>query len=418
MTWKARDGYVIWIAMLVRFKHLSTRLATVLGLGLLCASVTACDTSDGESPEPEAHQGAAEDGARTPFDRGEDAAFEAAVEAQAAGWQHAFGQFLFRHETFDGNGRTCQTCHTKSSGALSPAQVEAAWADDPDGPLFRALDSDDGTGSSYDRLREDATVLVNIALPDGWTLVDDPAATTVTFRRGIPTIVNTAALDPVLMYDGRNASLQEQAHGAINGHAEPGRQPTEAELDAIAAFQQINRFFSNKKLRKWAQGKAPAPELPPGGTDAEIRGREWIVPSVEGVCGHCHGGTMLNETTEFLLAPLPPGTRFFTAFVSEFNNAGNPVHTFEVDNGDGTTTIFDSPDPGRAMITGDLADLNAFKIPSLWGAHNTAPYFHDNSAANFDELNVHYSEYFQAIGLDPLSAQDIEDIGAYLELLE
>ena len=408
---------VTWFAMLLHDDDLSTRLTTVLGLGLLSVSLYACDSPDGDFVEPETRQQADEDGAYAPFDGDSDAALVAAP-GEAATSQPKSGLFLFRHETFDGNGRTCQTCHTKSSGALSPAQVEAAWADDPDGPLFRALDSDDGTGASYNRLREDATVLVNIPLPDGWTLADDPTATTVTFQRGIPTIVNTAALDPVLMYDGRNATLQEQAHGAINAHAEPGRQPTDPELDAIAAFQQSNRFFSNKDLRKWAKGTKPAPELPPGTTDAEIRGREWMVPSVEGVCSHCHGGPMLNETTEFLLAPLPPGTRFFTAFVSEFNNAGNPVHTFEVDNGDGTTTIVETPDPGRAMITGDLADLNAFKIPSLWGAHNTAPYFHDNSAADFDELNAHYSEYFQVIGLPPLSEQDIEDIGAYLQLLQ
>lgn len=384
---------------------------------LLACTVPGCDGGDSDPAQPEALT--PDDGEGTPLDDGLDAEFEAAVNAQASKWTHAFGQFLFRHETFDGNGRTCQTCHTVQTGALSPAQVEAAWQQDPTGPLFRALDSDDGvSGTSYNRLRSDATVLVHIPLPDGWTLVDDPAATSVTFRRGIPTIVNTAALDPILMYDGRNSSLQEQAAGAINAHAEPGRQPTEAELDAIADFQRINRFFSNPTLRKWFQGKGPAPELPEAHTEEEIRGRAWIEPSEGGICGHCHGGPMLNETTEFLVLPFPPGTRFFSAFVSEFNTAGNPVYTFEVDNGDGTSTIVESPDPGRAMITGDLADLNTFKIPTLWGATETAPYFHDNSAADLHELGLHYSEYFQIVGVGALSEQDIADINAYLQLLK
>ena len=334
---------------------------------------------------------------------------------QAAGV--GFGRFLFDKETFDGNDRTCRTCHTKQTGALSPEQVQEAFADDPDGPLFRALDSDDGTGSSYDRLLADATVFVGVDLPDGWSLVDDPAATSVTLVRGIPTTNNTPALDPVLMADGRNASLQEQALGAVNAHAEPGRQPTAEELDAIAAFQQTNQFFSDNTLRKWARGTGPAPELPPGQTESEIRGREWFVPSVEGICGHCHAGPMLNETSEFLLLPDPPGTRFQSAFVSELNKAGNDLIAFEVDNGDGTSTIIETPDPGRALVTGDPAHVNLFKIPTLWGVADTAPYFHDNSAATLEDVAQHYSDYFDIIGLGPMTEQEQADVVAYMELL-
>jgi hypothetical protein len=30
------------------------------------------------------------------------------------------GRRLFTHETFGGNGRTCQTCHTEKTGTVSP----------------------------------------------------------------------------------------------------------------------------------------------------------------------------------------------------------------------------------------------------------------------------------------------------------
>jgi cytochrome c peroxidase len=337
------------------------------------------------------------------------------LEARA-GNGHANGKKLFEEETFDGNDRTCRTCHTQETGALSPAQVQAAFADDPDGPLFRSIDSDDGVGDDYTRLLERATVFVDIPLPAGWTLASDPSATTARFARAVPTTNNVPSLDTIFMADGRFLTLEEQALGAVHAHAEPGREPTFLELQAIADFQQTNKFFSSNALKHYANG-GPAPELPPGNTESEIRGREWFVPSVEGICGHCHAGPMLNETSEFLLAPAPPGSRFFTAFVSELNKGENPVQTFLVDNGDGTTTVIESPDPGRALVTGDPADANFFRIPTLWGAKDTAPYFHDNSAATLEELAQHYSDYFQIVGLPALTEQEQADIVAYSRLL-
>jgi mono/diheme cytochrome c family protein len=43
------------------------------------------------------------------------------------------------HETFDGNGRTCATCHAgaESFGA-SPQGIAALFASDPQDPLFIA----------------------------------------------------------------------------------------------------------------------------------------------------------------------------------------------------------------------------------------------------------------------------------------
>lgn len=326
------------------------------------------------------------------------------------------GKKLFNDETFDGNGRTCRTCHTSSTGALSPEQVQEAFDDDPNGPLFRSIDSDDGVGNDYTRLLSDATILIDIPLPAGWSLQDDPSATFARFARAVPTTNNVPSLDTLFMADGRFTTLEDQALGAVHAHAEPGREPTFAELAAIAEFQQTNKFFSNNALKHYANG-GPAPELPPGNTEEEIRGRTWFVPSVEGVCGHCHAGPMLNETSEFLLAPFPPGTRFFTAFVSEFNNAGNEVQTFVVDNGDGTTAVVESPDPGLALVTGNPLDANFFRIPTVWGSKDTAPYFHDNSAADLQALMDHYSDYFVVVGLDPLTEQDKTDIIAYMQLL-
>jgi len=54
---------------------------------------------------------------------------------------------------------------------------------------------------------------------------------------------------------------------------------------------------------------------------------------------------------------------------------------------------FFSTDPGRAVITGDPHDFEAFDMPSLRGIGNTAPYFHDNAAETLRDLVNIYSRF-------------------------
>ena len=338
-------------------------------------------------------------------------------------WLAAVGRRVFESREFDGNGRVCATCHLSDSGSLTPDDVEAAFQADPTDPIFRALDSDDGLGVTYDRLRTHATIRVNLPLPANVELAADPGATTVTVNRGISSTLNNPGIEPVLMQDGRNASLQEQADGAINAHAEPGRQPTNHELNAVAAFQQLRRsFYSSARLFRWALGRGPAPTLPAGHTASQIRGKRFFEATPEGLCSHCHGGSALNATNAFLLAPLPVGSRFISAAVSEFNTMGNPVLDFAFsDPADPAAppVLVSSPDPGRALITGRIEDVNAFRIPTLWGVARTAPYFHDNSAKTLEEMMAHYQAYFAAPPANIiLSNQDVADIIAYLKLLK
>lgn len=52
-----------------------------------------------------------------------------------------------------------------------------------------------------------------------------------------------------------------------------------------------------------------------------------------------------------------------------------------------------STDPGRAAITGDPADFEAFDMPPLRGIAATAPYFHDNSHATLRDVVDSYSRF-------------------------
>jgi cytochrome c peroxidase len=339
----------------------------------------------------------------------------------------ASGKRLFEQETFGGNGRTCLTCHSRETGTVSPAEAQERFRADPDDPLFRGDGSDDGNGYGVTRMLKDATVLIRIPLPDNVSLARDPSARSIVVRRGIPTTLNTPALDPVLMYDGREPDLIAQARSAIADHAQGTREPDLGELKQIAAFQQTFRFFSSYPLLRFAR-TGVAPRLPEGRTEAEKRGRRFFIdvpPAGDfktGLCAQCHSGPMLNATSQFIqVPPKKAGGRFQTVGVSEFNDAGNPVIDFVFKNPDGTTTLVSSPDPGRALITGNANDifenLNAFKIPSLWGVARTAPYFHDNSAKTLEDVMRHYARFFQAVSPIVLDEQDQQDAVAFMKLL-
>ena len=360
------------------------------------------------------------------------------------------GQRLFDHETFSGNGRTCSSCHSGNDGTIDPQEVAERLATNPSDPLFLHDGLDDFFGGTS-RIAAHATILIERELPEGVVMLDDPSATSVVFARGVPSTVNTPALDAALMYDMRDPDLRAQASGAIERHAQAAIPPTADQLAAIAEFQQTDkRFFSSKAMKSFAEGGA-APPLPVGHTASEKRGREffidapWNPPSKKGACALCHSGPMLNTANEFATIPTgaPPGWRAFDIGVSSRNLMNQPVRTFAVTDPCNTTLVVSSPDPG-IMIT-DVYNIpmlaqflppkntcilhpgffaNMFKTPQLHGVKHSAPYFHDNSAKTLEEVLEQYVFMFTSnLGFPItdsnilLTEQDIRDIIAFLRLL-
>ena len=343
------------------------------------------------------------------------------------------GKRLFESETFGGNGRTCRTCHSVTTGTVSPNDAEQLFKVHPQDPLFVADGSDDGNGNGTTRIRTHATILMRIPLPPSIKLGSDLSATHFTVRRGIPTTLNTPATDPVLMLDGRQPDLQSQALGAIRDHARATVTPTVGELDQIKAFQLTNEFFSSSEVRLFAAG-GPPPVLPRGNTESEKRGRRFFEDEIDfvdakhGLCAGCHSGPMLNQTNQFLqiILGVPRGTRFQNILVSELNVIGNPVQEFIFNRGTPNERRVFSPDIGRSAITGvsDVDDLTfsnfaAFKIPQLRGIRDTGPYFHDNSAKTLEDVMRHYATFFAIVTANDiiLTPQDQADVVAFMKLL-
>src|SRR4029077_6208938 len=176
--------------------------------------------------------------------------------------------------------------------------------------------------------------------------------------------LNTPALDPILMLDGRQPNLQAQALGAIKDHVNPQFLPTAVELDHIREFELTNEFFSSPEVRKFAEGGA-APGLPEGNTASEKRGRRFFEDEVDfvdpkhGLCAGCHAGPMLNQTNLFaqIVFGIPLGTRFQNIRTAQLNVAGNPLQEFIFNKGTVDERNVFSPDIGRSAITG-VTDLN------------------------------------------------------------
>lgn len=318
---------------------------------------------------------------------------------------YEYGKDLFFKETFGGNGRTCGTCHDpRNEFTVSPELVRARYAADPANPLFRPVDSDDGAGRDYTTLLDLALFRVTITLAPNVVNVDDPSRRTITVRRAVPSIANVPLTAPYLA-DGRAPTLEAQALGAIADHLEPAHRPAARELVALKLFE--NEILYPQRIRSLTDDNDPLPKEPgftlPLTSPAAIRGKS----AFDRHCRSCHGGELLDH-------PEDPGrSRFANVFVSDVNRPELPVLRLAFTMPDGTVGVAETPDPGRAAITGDLADLNAFDTPALRGVKHTAPYFHDNSAATLGDVVEHYDQHFQF----QMTAAEKEDLVVYLEAL-
>ena len=318
---------------------------------------------------------------------------------------YELGHEVFFHETFGGNGRTCATCHDpRNEFTVSPELVQQRYAADPGNPLFRPIDSDDGAGRDYTTGLTRAVFRVTIALHPSIILLDDPKRRTITVWRGVPAVDNVDLTGPYLQ-DGRAATLQEQALGAIRGHMEATRRPLDKELDSLKIFE--GELYYPLKLRSLEDDTDPVPKPPgfsvPLQSPAAIRGKAVF----DLHCRTCHDGETFDRPAD------PAASRFANVFVSDANVPDFPMLHLGFVQPDRSIIPAYTPDPGRAAITGDIRDLNAFDTPSLRAVKQTAPYFHDNSAATLQQVVDHYNDHFQF----HITRQQAEDLISFLELL-
>jgi cytochrome c peroxidase len=128
-------------------------------------------------------------------------------------------------------------------------------------------------------------------------------------------------------------------------------------------------------------------------------------PSIAGSCGTCHDTPNIGNHS--VKAPLDIGVTDANP-VPPLDVSGLPV--FAVTCTDSTSPLFgqtlDVTDPGRALISGNCADIGKTKGPILRGLAARAPYFHNASAATLSDAVDFYDQRFN-IGFTDQEKQDL-----------
>jgi hypothetical protein len=134
--------------------------------------------------------------------------------------------------------------------------------------------------------------------------------------------------------------------------------------------------------------------------------------SFSGTCGTCHD--LPNAGNHSVPVPLDiglVGTDRRTADMPLYTLACNATGVAAGHCTAGQTVQV--TDPGRALITGNFADIGRFKGPTLRGLSSRAPYFHNGSAADLGAVVDFYDTRF-GIGF---THQERADLIAFLQTL-
>jgi mono/diheme cytochrome c family protein len=321
----------------------------------------------------------------------------------------ARGKQIFFNETFDGNGRTCGTCHREENNfTIDPAFIATLPDDDP---LFVA-EFNPNLKEHFENprlMRQFGLILENA---DGY---DDLANKYV--QRSVPHLLGLqlsvkSNLGPFTGWSGDGApgdgSLRSFATGAVIQHYTktlnrvPGvdyRLPTDAELDALEAYQ--------LSLGRQAELILPL-RLKDKSAD---RGQQIFNDLFSGKCFICHFNAGPKGNPEFFGDD--PGNLNFDTGINVLSGLIRE-HTGErMPPDDG----FGAPGDGT------------FNAPSLVEAADTAPFFHNNQIESLEDAVAFYSsEIFNSSPAGQLIKEEtgsgihldktqVRDVAAFLRII-
>ena len=283
----------------------------------------------------------------------------------------ARGRDLFFNQTFEGNGRTCGSCHPASNNfTIDPAFIATLPGDDP---LFVA-EFNPALAENFENptlMREFGLILEN---QDGFDDLENNFN-----MRGVPhTLGLSVSIDsregPRTGWSGDGApgdgSLRSFATGAVIQHFTktlgrvPGvdfRLPTDEELNSMEAFQ----------LSLGRQEELTLP-LPLTGLVA-TRGQEIFNDTTLGKCSACHSNAGANGDPNIFGA---------SAGNLNFNTGVEDLPDQPAD----LTDELNPPDDGFGT-----PGNGEFNTPSLVEAADTGPFFHNNSVETIEGAIAFYN---------------------------
>ena len=195
-----------------------------------------------------------------------------------------------------------------------------------------------------------------------------------TLTRSAPTMWNVGYYGE-LYWDGRSGALEKQVKGAWSGgnmgasgkDGVPGMEDISARLNGIPRYrEQFQQVFGSHASpdnvayavaafmrtlvaneSRWARFQS--------GDESAFTGQErrgWLVFSEKAKCTNCHDSILLTDM--------------------QYHNVGIGMDA-------------ETPDVGRAKVSGQEKDTGAFKTPTLLDISKSAPYFHNGSVATLEE---------------------------------
>lgn len=230
--------------------------------------------------------------------------------------------------------------------------------------------------------------------------------------RGAPTVWNAAFIS-TQFWDGRAASLEDQAVGPVGNPIEMGMPSVDKALDRIRDIPEYQAMFKAAfkdgaiNADNFAKAVAAYERTlitPDSAYDRYVKGNKKALSEaqVRGMqtfadlgCTSCHAGP------NFSGPDMEPGTGFFMKFPtfpgSQYDKQYNLVE-----------------DTGRHTVTGKEEDKHMWRVPTLRNIALTAPYFHNGAVKTLDEA-VRVMAKTQ-LGKD-LEKDQVADIVAFLESL-
>jgi len=313
----------------------------------------------------------------------------------------AKGERIFFNETFNGNGRTCGTCHrTEANFSINPAFIATLPDDDP---LFVAEFNPDlkFNFENPKLMREFGLILENV---DGFNDLENKFV-----MRGVPHVLSlrTSVASPQGPRTGwsgdgsPDGTLRSFATGAVIQHFTKTlsrvpdvdfRLPTEAELDALEAFMLSLGRQADVTLPLPLKGIVPK------------RGQEIFLDNSLGKCNLCH----VNAGATANLGGANLGNINFNTGVEDLPDQPPDLTDEKVPPDDG----FGRPGDGT------------FNIPPLVEAADTGPFFHNNAIRTiegavgfYDGESFNNSPAGRLLGGIELDGTQIEAIAAFLRVL-
>ena len=237
-------------------------------------------------------------------------------------------------------------------------------------------------------------------------------------KRSAPSLLNIGFHYKEVFWDGRSASLEEQALHPLSDTLEMGNDWAQIE----------QRLRGSSRYEELFQEAFPSEEISRANTAKALAQFQRTLISANSKYDRVQRGE-----EEFTAQEKRGWTIFFDAGYPEVPMAEcnhchmDPLFTnlgFANNGLDSSATLLDFPDSGLGAISGNKYDNGKFRVPTLRNIMLTAPYMHDGRMLTLSEVIDHYnSGGAYAENVDPnvrslqLSDQDKSDLLAFLSTL-